>query len=100
MLEQEPKPKTKALAVTRRHGSPRVLIGRENGKAFYVNATCDAVRTVLAEGKARHTVLETAFAAENAELKDKFADAVLQMQAEILSEIEDIVKIGGIHDPV
>jgi hypothetical protein len=99
MLEQEPKPKTKASAVTRRRGPPRVLIGRENGKAFYVNATCDAVRMVLAEGRARHRVLETAFAAENAELKAKFADAVSQMRAEILSEIEDIVKIGGIHDP-
>jgi hypothetical protein len=52
MLEPKPKPKTKALAVTRRHGPPRVLIGRENGKAFYVNATCDAVRMVLAEGRA------------------------------------------------
>ena len=72
---------------------------RENGKAFYVNATCDAVRTVLAEGKARHTVLETAFAAENEELKAKFADAVSQMRAELLSEIEDIVKIGGIYEP-
>ena len=91
--------KNKASAVTRRRGPPRVLIGRENGKAFYVNATCDAVRMVLVEGKARHTVLETAFAAENAALKAKFADAVLQMHAEILSKIEDIVKIGGIHDP-
>jgi len=43
--------------------------------------------------------LETAFAAENAALKAKFADAVSQMRAEILSKIEDIVKIGGIHDP-
>jgi hypothetical protein len=99
MLEPKPKPKTKALAVTRRRGPPRVLIGRENGKAFYVNATCDAVRMVLAKGGARHTVLQTAFAAENAALKAKFADAVSQMRAELLSEIEDIVKIGGIHDP-
>jgi hypothetical protein len=99
MLEKEPKPKTKALAVTRRRGPPRVLIGRENGKAYYVNATCDAARTVLAVGRARHSVLETAFAAGNAALKAKFADAVSQMRAEILSEIEDIVKIGGIHDP-
>ena len=95
MLEKEPKPKTKALAVTRRRGPPRVLIGRENGKAYYVNATCDAVRTVLAVGRARHSVLETAFAAENAALKAKFADAVSQMRAEIFSEIEDIVKIGA-----
>jgi len=43
--------------------------------------------------------LETAFAAENAALKAKFVDAVLEMHAEILSKIEDIVKIGGIHDP-
>ena len=60
---------------------------------------CDAVRMALSEGRARHRVLETAFAAENAELKAKFADAVSQMHAEILSEIEDIVKIGGIRDP-
>jgi hypothetical protein len=99
MLEQEPKPKTKASALTRRRGPPRVLLGYDDGKAFYLNANCDAVRTVLAEGKARHTVLETAFAAENAALKVKFEDAVSQMHAEILSEIEDIVKIGGIYDP-
>jgi hypothetical protein len=43
--------------------------------------------------------LETAFVAENAALKAKFVDAVSQMRAEILSEIEDIVKSGGIHDP-
>ena len=53
---------------------------------------------MLAEGRARHRVLETAFAAENAALKAKFADVVSQMCAEILSEIEDIVKIGGIYD--
>ena len=53
----------------------------------------------LAKGRARHTVLETAFTSENAALEAKFADAVSQMRAEILSEIEDIVKIGGIHDP-
>ena len=70
MLEQEPKPKAKASAVTRRRGPPRVLIARGNGKAFYVNATCDAVRMVLAECKGRHRALETAFAAENAELKE------------------------------
>jgi hypothetical protein len=99
MLEQEPKPKTKASALTRRRGPPRILIARENGKAYYVDATCDAVRSVLAEGKARHTVLETAFAAENATLKAKFVDAVSQMRAEILSEIAEIVKLGGIHDP-
>jgi hypothetical protein len=96
MLEPEPKPKTKASAVTRRRGPPRVLLACENGKALYVNATCDAVRTVLTECECRHRFLETAFPAENAALKAKFADAVLQMHAEILSEIEDIVKIGGI----
>jgi hypothetical protein len=100
MLEPEPKPKTKASAVTRRRGPPRVLLAYQDGKALYVNATCHAVRTVLAEWKCRHRFLETAFAAENAALKAKFADAVLQMHAEILSKIEDIVEIGGIHDPV
>jgi hypothetical protein len=99
MLEPEPKPKTKASAVTRRRGPPGILIARENGKALYVNATCEAVRTVLAEGRARHRALETAFAAENAALKAKFVDAISQMRADILSEIEDIVKSGGIHDP-
>lgn len=96
MLEPKPKPKTKSSAG---RGPPRILIARENGKAYYVNATCDAVRTVLREGERRQTALETAFAAENAELKAKFADAVSQMRAELLSEIEDIVKIGGIYDP-
>jgi len=99
MLEPKPKPRTKALAVTRRRGPPRVLIGYEDGKALYVNATCEAVRTALDRGKFRHAALKTAFAAENAELKAKFADAVSQMRAEILSEIEDIVKFEGIHDP-
>jgi hypothetical protein len=42
--------------------------------------------------------LETAFAAEKAALKVKFENAVSQLHAEILSEIEDIVKIGGIGD--
>ena len=54
---------------------------------------------MLAKGEGRHRALETAFVAENAALKAKFVDAVSQMRAEILSEIEDIVKSGGIHDP-
>jgi hypothetical protein len=93
MFEPEPKPKT------RRRGPPRVFIARDNGKAYYANATCYAVRTVLEKGEGRRTALETAFVAENAALKAKFVDAVSQMRAEILSEIEDIVKIGGIYDP-
>jgi len=101
MLEPEPKPKTNASAVTRRRGPPRVVIGYENGKAsYYLNANCDEVRMVLAKCKVRHTALETAFAAEKTALKAKFENAVSQMHAEILSEIENIVKkIGGIHDP-
>jgi hypothetical protein len=99
MPEQEPKPKTKASAVTRRRGPRRILIARDNGKAYYVDATCDAVRWVLHKGEYRQMDLERAFAADTAALKAKFADAVLQMRAEILSEIADVVKIGGIHDP-
>jgi hypothetical protein len=98
MFEQEPKPKIKASALTPRRGPPRVLLGYDDGNAFYLNANCDAVRMALSKYKVRHTALETAFAAEKAALKVKFENAVSQLHAEILSEIEDIVKIGGIGD--